>query len=85
MGHWKQRLTTTITAELKSWRLRGPGVEGTIYNSIDPEYRDGEKFILMNLTLQHYPYAQDFWPDHWVVSTQTGKHFIMVSTEQAKS
>lgn len=64
------------------WRLRENGfVEGTIELSIDPQYRDGDHYIL-NGTLVHYPFVNGVWPDHFILSTNTGKHFYLAAKEQ---
>lgn len=82
MGHYSERLVMTITAELIFWKLRENGaVQGTIYNSTDPEYNDGEDYIFMNTRLTHYPRAEGFWPDHFIMKIHTDKYFILADRE----
>lgn len=82
MSYYKDRLTTTITASLLEWRLRGNGfIEGKIARSFDVNYRDGDKYIL-NGMLIHYSHNEGFWPDHFILSTNTGCHFYLDSKEQ---
>lgn len=64
------------------WRLRPNGVEGIIYDSFEPEYKDGDKYVFMNVNLTHFGYAEGFWPDHFVASTQTGRHFMLIAKDQ---
>lgn len=85
MGIYSERLATTITSQLIEWRLRsGDCVEGIIYNCTDRHapYRDGDKFIFMNARLTHYPHCEGFWSDHFVLSTQTGYHFMLLARDQ---
>ena len=83
MGFYKTRLSTTITAYLRNWRLRGStGVQGTIDRSIEKDYKDGDEYIFMNVTLTHYAYAKGLWPDHYLVCTGTGAYFYLLATEQ---
>ena len=86
MGHFSERLATTITAQLIQWRLRaGDAVEGTVFLSCDPTYRDGTKMIFKGIKLTHFDYAQDFWPDHYIASTNTGEHFFLAARDQDAS
>jgi hypothetical protein len=84
MGFYKTRLTTIITAKLVSWRLRGTGVEGIIKESISKEYQDGESWLLMNVTFNHYKYAEGFWPDHFIIKNQTGNYFMLKDCDKFK-
>lgn len=59
-------------------------MEGVVYISSDEEYQDGEKWILMPVTLTHYAYAEGFWPDHYIATTETGKHFFLAARDQVK-
>lgn len=73
----------TITASLVQWSLReNGGVQGTINKSIDPDYRDGDRYLFKNGQLTHYCFAIGHWPDHFTLSTNTGKHFFLNSKEQ---
>jgi hypothetical protein len=86
MGQFKQRLTTTVSADLINWRLRENGcIEGTIYDSVDKDYYDGERLIFKNTILTHWPYAHGFWPDHFLLETQTGKYFMLKDCDRDKS
>lgn len=57
-------------------------MEGIIYDSFDKEYADGEKYLFVNVRLTHYGYCDGFWPDHFVASTNTGKHFMLIAKDQ---
>lgn len=86
MGLYKERLATTITANLLSWRLRGTdAAEGIIYGSYTNEYRDGEKRIFLNVRLTHFRHNEGFWPDHYLMSTYTGSHFMLIAKDQIAS
>lgn len=83
MGYLSERLATTITASLIQWQLReNGGIQGTIDKSIDKTYRDGDKYLFMGGRLTHYSHNEGFWPDHFVMSTNTGQHFYLDSKEQ---
>lgn len=74
-----ERLATTITAQLIDWKLReNGGVEGTIYESDAPEYKEGEHYIFLNTRMQHWPACEGFWPDHFIMTTQTGRYHFML-------
>lgn len=65
------------------WRLRENGaVEGVIYDSFDKTYPEGSKMIFLNTRLTHYKYAEGYWPDHFVASTHTGEHFMMIDKDR---
>jgi len=82
MGKYKQRLTITFAANLTSWRLRENGcVEGTISQSIDDIYKDGDRYIFMNTKLEHWPAAEGFWEDHFVMKTETEFYFRLNASE----
>lgn len=53
--------------------------------SITEDYKDGEKWLLMPVTLTHYNYAEGFWPDHYIASTETGTHFFLAARDQYAS
>lgn len=83
MSYYKDRLTTTISASLVQWRLReNGGVEGMIYDSQIEEYKDGDQMLFLNTKLVHYPRADGFWPDHWIMTNQTGQHFMLAAKDQ---
>lgn len=83
MGLYKERLATTITANLLSWRLRGTdAAEGIIYGSYTSDYRDGTAMIFKNVRLTHFRHNEGFWPDHYLMSTQTGLHFMLIAKDQ---
>ncbi len=81
-----ERLATTISAELIEWRLRENGaVEGVIYNSIDRTYRDGDKMLFLNTKLQHWTRADGFWSDHYIMTTETGLHFMLKDKDMLRN
>jgi hypothetical protein len=82
MGYLSERLATTITASLQQWRLRGESVEGMIYQSVNSDFKDGDRYIFMGGRLVHFPYAEGMWPDHYVLINNTGYHFYLASKEQ---
>lgn len=75
---------TIITASLLNWVLEpGPIIRGTISNSIDSEYEDGERFIFINVvSFEHYEEMPNNWPDHYLLKTNTDKYFMCLSSEQ---
>ena len=84
MGFYKNRLTTTVTASLRHWRLRDENlVSGYIYQSVDPQFIDGE-LLAVEGKLVHYKQNEGFWPDHFILSTEVGTHFFLDSREQTR-
>lgn len=85
MGKFKDRLTITFAANLVSWRLReNGGVEGIIAKSIDRDYKDGDKYLFKNTTLEHWPQAEGHWKDHFVMRTPTGTYFQLNDSDKFK-
>ena len=83
MGHFKERLITTITANLIEWRLDGThSIIGTISESVDEAYEDRERIIFLNVRLIHFPFSANHWPDHFLMVTPTHKYFLLLSKDQ---
>lgn len=82
MGYYKDRLTMTIIASLDQWHFRGTAVEGVISRSTSEQYKDGDKYIIMNVRFNHYRHAEGYWPDHWVLVSQTGDCFMLLDSQR---
>lgn len=74
---------TIITAKLSPWRLRFNGIEGTIEASINEDYVDGDNWVFINTSLDHYKYSEGHWPDHFIMKTQTGLYFMLLDSDRA--
>lgn len=83
MGFYKNRLTTTVTANLTDWLLSGNTVEGTIELSTDRDYIDGVRYIFINkVSFEHYDAVEGKWPAHYLLKTNTEKYFICLDKDQ---
>ena len=76
-----------ITAELNNWRLNGNnnGVTGTIHNSTDEDYVDGDEFAILNMKhMSHYPSFKTDVTDseeHWLIQTYSNKFFLLYKSQ----
>ena len=65
----------TIIAELKDWHLddENNNITGTIHNSKDKWYPDGERFHFLSIRgMSHYTEDNE---EYWLVMTQIGNYF----------
>ena len=78
MGQFKQRLATTITADLVRWR-RVSQYEfiGTVWNSVDQEYVDNHLVRIQFMDVFHYPNLSRIWDEHYLGKTITGNYIRM--------
>jgi len=77
MGKLKERQTTTIHAELISWRrVCNMYFQGIVWNSYDEEYPDGTQLNLIQFqNIWYYPELKHFWEEHYVCKTFSGLYF----------
>lgn len=85
MSIFKDRAAIVIQARLKDWRLddeRG-NIVGTIYNSINhKEYPEGERFIIMGVTLHDYPASTEYGEGHYIAETPLKHCFRLNKVDQ---
>lgn len=76
MGKLKDRLTTTITADLVGWRRHSQlMVEGIVDRSIDPEFIDGCNIYITFAEVIHYPELTGHWGEHYICKNFEGLYF----------
>ncbi len=74
----------TIICELKQWSLddERSHVSGTIAKTTKPrDFRDGEKFTLMNVSITAYPKGPDM-EAHYLARSQMGNYFLLLTSER---
>lgn len=77
MGKLKDRLTTTISADMVQWhRLDEHSFIGTIFNSIvEPKFEDNVVMRINFVDVTHYPELTGHWESHFLGKTIEG-HYI---------
>ena len=77
MGKLKERLATTITADLVQWHRIGNEFVGTIFNSIDDRWPDLTRVRMTFVEVQHWPALSQHWNSHFIGKTEQGLYFKM--------
>lgn len=85
MGKFKDRVTTTVTADLVRWR-RVSQYEfiGTIYNSIDQQYIDNHLVRISFMSVCSYPTLTGHWDEHYIGKNIEGSYFRMEAKHELK-
>lgn len=85
MGTYKQRAAIVIQARLKDWSFDDENgrITGIIYNSINhKDYPEGERFIIMGVTLHDFPQSIEFGEGHYIAETPLGNCFRLNKVDQ---
>lgn len=78
MGKLKERLTTTISADLVRWRrIEEKEFMGTIYNSIDRSLHDDVLIRITFMDVCFYPTLTGHWEAHYIGRNIEGKYIRM--------
>lgn len=86
MAYQKKIDLIRTAAELKQWLLDNEknNVIGIIANSVDLNYKNGERYTVLNFKhMTHYP-ATNHCKEHWLIKTQAGNYFILNASERVK-
>ena len=81
MGKFKDRVITTISADLITWRRTGSfEFIGTVLNSIEVKGNllvDNQRVRITFIDVVHYPTLRGHWDEHFIGKTSEGKYIRM--------
>lgn len=84
MGKLKERLATTITADLVQWVRIENTVHGTVFNSIDNRWPDGTRIRFEFIEVNFWPDLTGHWKSHFIGKTEEGIFFRMKIEHQSR-
>lgn len=86
MGKLKDRVTTTISADLIPWHRNDElAFTGIIHNSIDKELDEGTLSRMRFMEVFYYPQLNDHWDAHFIGRTLEGKYIRMEIKHQMRT
>lgn len=86
MGKLKDRVTTTISADLIPWhRVTENEFIGMIHSSITRDYDEGQKVRFTFIDVKYYPKLNAHWEDHFIGKTKDELYIRMEIKHQLRA